>query len=248
MREQEIFKSFSELKKIKPRAEWVSLTKDKIFEGEGEAFIPSLRGIAEEKPVLSAWQFLFKYRPAFASAVAIVALLGVFGFTQNSMPGDLLFSIKKIAENSQAAFISAEGQSKYNLELASKRMDELTKMAKANNKKELTSAISEFQASVSKAAESLKNTEPKNLQEVKDMAVEIKKIEEKTETMKSLGVDINTGNELENVLGGLVNDQIKELEGMSLSDSDKEILVAAKASYENKDYSAALEEVLKIGR
>ena len=56
----------------------------------------------------------------------MVILIGVFGFAQNSVPGDSFFSLKKIAEKGTAVFVSEKGQAKHDLEVAGKRLDDLT--------------------------------------------------------------------------------------------------------------------------
>jgi len=69
------------------------------------------------------------------------------------------------------------------LEIASKRLDELSTIAKTNQSKKLAPAIQEFQANLSKAASDLANA--KN-PDVKDLVLQTQKIKEGKERIEAL--------------------------------------------------------------
>ena len=108
MTEKQLIAKIKELQQIKPSNDWVILTKKQILEEEKPvsdfSFISFIREIQRGE------RFIFQHKPAFATFLVLAILFGLFGFAQNSVPGDTLFSIKKITEKSQTVFISEKGQ------------------------------------------------------------------------------------------------------------------------------------------
>lgn len=230
--EKQLISKLQELRQLKPSNDWVVLTKEQIFQEE------------KSKKLNLFFEFLFQHKPAFASLLVLAILFGLFGFVQKSVPGDTLYSLKKIAEKSQAVFISKKAQPRRDLELANKRLDDLTKIAEANQTQKLAPAIKEYQESVSQAAESLAKAEPEN---VKGIVEEIKKLEEKGKKIKALGIEIGNGEKLEELLyAKIVERQIEDFEGQVLSEEKQEILAEVKEDYENVNYKEALEKILLL--
>ena len=259
MTEKQLIAKLQEFRQIKPKEDWVIFTKSRIFAAEetnrdrvsaGFSFFSFLREIQRGE------RYIFQHKPALATVLCVAVLIGLFGFTQSSLPGDTLFPIKRIKEISQAVFVPNQGQSKYNLELANKRLDDLTKVVETNSAKNLGPAINEFQASVSKAAKSLAGTEvKKDPTAVKEIALEVKKLEEKADKIKSLGVEIGESEELNNALATIyeeykitVESEIKDLESRTLTEEQKEILAQVKEDYEKGNYGEALEKILLLSQ
>jgi len=227
--EADLVKKIQELKKIKPRKDWVVLTKSQIL-GEAD------RGWAS----ISFFPF---WKPALATVSALGILFGLFVFSQNSLPGDILYSIKKITEKSQAVFVSETERPQLNLELANKRLEELTKIAQTNQVKKLAPAISEFQAKAVEAAENLAKTKKPDVEKI---VVQTKKLEENKQKVESLGVVLPSeeSEQLDNAISQLVEREIKELEGQSLNEVQQEIFEGAKEDFKAGNYSQALEKIL----
>jgi hypothetical protein len=222
MAEADLVKRIQELKKIRPRKDWVVLTKSQI--------------LGQEPKIL----FFPFFKPALATVTTLGILFGVFSLAQNSLPGDVLYQIKKITEKSQAVFVSEEELPKYNLEIANKRLEELTKIAQTNQVQKMAPAIEEFQANVSETA--------KNLAKVKKVDEEIventRKLEENKEKVeKVLATKIETA-EYDRALAQLVESQIEDLEGGTLTEVQQEILKEAKEDFETGNCSQALEKIL----
>jgi len=224
MREKELIAKIRELRQIKPNKDWVILTKSQIL---GQ----------EPKMDLS----LFFRRSVWASLTLFIILFLVFIIAQNSLPGDLLYPIKKITERSQAVFVSEDEMPKVQLELANKRLEELTKIAETNQVKKLAPAINEFQASISEAAKKIATAKKPDLKEI---TKETKKIEEGKQKVEALGIVIGETEELDNTLASIVEREIKELEGRSLTEAQEEILAQAKENFEAGNYSQAMEKIL----
>ena len=229
MTEKQLIAKIKELQQIRPSNDWVILTKKQILGEEkpvsGFSFISFIREIQRGE------RFIFQHKPAFATFLVLAILFGLFGFAQNSVPGDTLFSVKKITEKSQTVFISEKGQPKHNLELTNKRLDDLTKIAEANQSQKLTSAINEYQESVSKAIESLAKAEDS------DIIGEIGEIADIKQKVKTLGMlNIEIGDIQEEIYKIYVEREMQNLEG--------EILEQVKQDYEAENYFDALEKIL----
>jgi len=227
MNEKELIGKIRELRQIKPRKDWVVLTKSQI--------------LGEEKKYTS----LFFFRPVYASLIVVFILFGLFGISQNSLPGDLLYSIKKISEKSQAVFVSEKELPKYNLEIANKRLEELNEIAQTNQVKKLAPAISEFQANVSEAAKNLANVKG---QDVEKIVAQTKKLEEtKKKVEEVLATKIET-EEYDNALAQLVEREIQDLEERTLTEEQTATLREAKADFEAGNYSDALIKILSLSQ
>lgn len=225
MTEKQLISRVRTLRQIKPRKDWVSLTKKEIL-GEAPSFT-----------------FFSYFKPAFAGLIAIFILFGVFGFglVKDSLPGDPLYLIKKIAHKSQAVFVSEEEKPAFQLKLANERLEDLTK-AQAKN---LAPTIFEFQASISAAAKDLAKIEATTSDPVviQKIVEEAKKIEENRQKVESLGVIIGEEGTaaLDNALGRIVDNLIKDLEERTLTEEKDGILTEMKELSEKGQYSDTLE-------
>jgi len=231
MTEKELIAKIKELRQIKPREDWVLFTKKELFKDESRR-----KWLSVFRPEVN---FIFRHRPVFATLVILLVLIGVFGFAQNSVPGDSLFPLKKIAEESEKFFASEKNEARINLELVNRRLDDLEKIAESNQTQKLASAITEYQESVNKAAESLAGAEPKEIVE------QVKQLEEKERKIKSYGVEIaQSSEELKDVLSQITEREIQDLEKRSLTPEQEKLLEEIKEDYKVGKYSQALEKIL----
>jgi len=231
MTEKELIAKIKELRQIKPREDWVLFTKKELFKDESRR-----KWLSVFRPEVN---FIFRHRPVFATLVILLVLIGVFGFAQNSVPGDSLFPLKKIAEESEKFFASEKNEARINLELVNRRLDDLEKIAESNQTQKLASAITEYQESVNKAAESLAGAEPKEIVE------QVKQLEEKERKIKSYGVEIaQSSEELKDVLSQITEREIQDLEKRSLTPEQEKLLEEIKEDYKAGKYSQALEKIL----
>ena len=150
MNEKELIKKIKGLQEIKPRKEWVVLTKGQIL-GQKPA---GRLGFQNS----SYFRVFPRYRLVLAPVLAIFFLIGIFGLSQNSLPGDLLYSVKKVTEKGQAAFVSDADKSEYQLGQTNKRLEDLNKIAEQNQVKKIAPAIDEFQKTLSQATQDLKKS------------------------------------------------------------------------------------------
>ena len=229
MTEKNLIGKIRELRQIKPKRDWVILTKSQIL---GKEFI--------QPRVLNIFP---GFRVGLAGAVIVSILFGIFTLAQNSLPGDLLYPIKKITERSRAVFISEEKLPKYNLELANKRLEELNEIIQTQRAQRLAPAISEFQAQAREAAKNLPE-----IKEIEKIVAPANKLEEnKRKVEEVLAIRIET-EELDNALAQLVEREIKDLEGRTLTEEQQKLLTEAKELYEAGNYGQALEKLLILSQ
>lgn len=232
-----LIKKIKELKQIRPRKNWVILTKSQIlgpeFSDRGRVSVFSVLANLVYKP----------YKPAFATLMAVLILIGTFIFAQNTLPGDFLYPLKKVTENARFYFISEREKPRVQLELANEKLKDLVKVAQTNQTKKLAPIIEEYQANVSEAAKGLARIkEP----DVKEIVEQTKKIEENKRKIAVLGVKVGETKELDNALAQIVEKEIKELEKNSLTEDQQELLEEAREDYADGNYSAALEKILLL--
>jgi hypothetical protein len=235
MEEKELIGKLRELRQIKPNRNWVVLTKYQI--------------LGKERKISLGYYLRIMY----GGLAVVFFLFGLFTLSQNSLPGEFLYPIKKISEKAQVVFISEKEKPQVTLELANKRLEELTKITETNQVKNLAPAINEFQASVSEAAKNLSRVEATSSDPmaVKRFIDQAKKIGEKVKKVKSLGVVIEEKklNELEEVSSKLelqllisaLKNMISDLENRTLTEKQEEILLKMRELVEKEKYSEALE-------
>ncbi|MDD2672575.1 MAG: DUF5667 domain-containing protein, partial [Syntrophales bacterium] len=160
-----------------------------------------------------------------------------------SVPGDSLFAIKKMAEDSQAVFVGTGYKPLRNLEIANKRLDDLTKIAQNNDVEKLAPALVEYNETVSKAAKTL--AQAGSMEEV---SLEIKKLQEKEDTVRSLGIELDNNKDLNNAIGEIVTREIEVLKQGELSEDQQKVLTEAENDLTAGNYSLALEKILTIGK
>ncbi|KPJ55342.1 hypothetical protein AMJ47_00520 [Parcubacteria bacterium DG_72] len=241
MTEKQLVCQLKKLQDIQPRKDWVVFTKSKIFEenniGKEKSIVSLLSTIIKELQM--GEKFVFQHKMAFASALIIVVLFGLFGFAQKSVPGDSLFALKKMTEQSQAVFISDNYKSIHNFEIAGKRLDDLTKIAQENDVKKIAPALVEYNETVSRAAETLNQAGS-----VQEIALEIKKLQEKENLVRSFGIEIAENKDLDNAIAEIVKREVAYLKEKELTEEQKLILADIEKEIEQEDYSSALEKVL----
>ncbi|XOB46603.1 MAG: DUF5667 domain-containing protein [Candidatus Nealsonbacteria bacterium] len=232
MTENQLIKKIKRLKAIKPRRNWVLLNKKQI--------------LGEERRI----EIFPFFRPVYAGLFCLLFLAGLFEFSQNALPGEFLYYLKKITERSQLILSSEQERPGLNLELVSKRLEELNQIAKNNEVRKLAPALKEYQASVFEAAKSLTKITATTSDSlvIKGIAEETQKLEENKERLKRIygiaGLEID---EKLNPVKVVVELLIKDMEKTTLTEENEkieEILEQAKQDFENGNYSEALERIL----
>lgn len=215
--EDELIAKIRKLKQIKPEKKWVFLTKKRIL-GEIEIF-----------PF---------FKPVYAGLFLIFLLIGLFGVSQKSLPGEPLYYIKKVGEKFETTFLPEEEKPKANLELARRRVEELKRVVEKNDVSKLPAAINEFQNTVSQARENwVKSGIKADKEVVKTTLAVVSDVEE----IKAKGIEINDQD-----LKEIVEYLIKDFETRTLTEKQKEILERAKEYFETENYLKAADELSNL--
>ncbi len=242
MREKELIKKIKKLRQIKPRQDWVVLAKREILERSPEIERTPPQRRTRFIEVLEVFSSLFApKRLAYATLTLLFILIGTFGFAQNTVPGDLLFPLRKVTEKGQSLFVSEKGQLKYDFELVNKRLEDLTKIVQKYETERIEPATEELQATITEAAEKLTQKTEQNPKAIREVAFEIKEFEDKKSILATRGALTDEETEdLDNALKQVIEREIEKLEDSTLTEEQEEILEQAKQDFENKDYSQAL--------
>ncbi len=240
--EKELISKLQTLKDIKPRQDWVIFAKREILGGNKvvvkDSFINKLSAILAVLPSLT-----YQRKLAYSFATLVLIIVGLFGFAQHTMPGDLFFSVKKVAEQSQAA-LSGQTNLKQDMANLSNRINDLAQVTKEGRTTNIPSAINEVRQSAFRVTESLKVSLTKDPQLTRELASAAQKIKQ-LQTLADL-----TGTpeikSLNDVLTILVQNEITDLEKTTLTEAQQIILKDVKDLYDKGDYGEALEKILTI--
>lgn len=129
------------------------------------------------------------------------------------------------------------------LELANKRLEELSKVTQKNDVKKLAPAINEFKTNISKTAKNLAKIKKIDKRTI-DNVVKIEENKEKIEKILAVEIGNNDYNEYLKAMARVVENQLNDLEKRTLNKEQKEILEKAKQDYQNEKYNSALEKIL----
>jgi Na+-transporting NADH:ubiquinone oxidoreductase subunit NqrC len=229
------------LQEIKPRKEWASLLKSQILIGgipektavKAESFQTKAIGILE---VLE--NAFLKRKLAYSFAALVFVVVGLVGFAQYTMPGDALFPIKKIAEQSEAA-LTGQTSLRQSVAALGNRINDLAVAAKEGKKNNIPSVISEVKNNASELAKNLKNNSV-DTATIKEIAVSLK-------TLANVpGTDLTANTDVKDLYQAIIESQLADLQKATLTDEQKESLTEAQDLYDQQKYVEALEKILLI--
>lgn len=174
--EQEIINRIKYLKNIKPNQDWVILTKQRII---GETIT-----VERRLTWVDFIHFIGQYRLAFASLALIMIISGgTMVLAQGALPGEPLYSVKKITEKGLAVLTGKNKVPAMNLELAERRLDEINQLLQKKIAKNLPAAVAEYQSARRTAkkevAAEIKQNPAKAAAIVKQVGLAMQNIEDK---------------------------------------------------------------------
>ena len=125
--EQDLIKKIKQLEKIQPSAKWLDLTRHNL--------ISQITWEEDDRGPKSSFG-LFNWLGGLQSVALAVCLLLIFiggpwltlKASQSSLPGEILYSVKKAAEGVQATVTSENNKAQLQVEFAGRRLEELTKI------------------------------------------------------------------------------------------------------------------------
>lgn len=235
--QKQLISSLSQLKEIKPRKEWAVLLKSQIL---AEKQVEPIQ--AQSANFISTFSTaFFQKRMAYSFAAVIFLAAGILGFSKYTVPGDLLFPVKKIAEQSQAALTGQAGL-KNDVAVLNSRINDLAQVAKAGRTDNIPSAISEINANVSELTKSLKDSPTQDPKTLKEIASSLKVLADVP------GTDLSANADVIDLYQAVAQSQISDLEKSTLTTDQKDTLAEAQDLYSQGKYADALEKILLINQ
>jgi hypothetical protein len=244
--QKQLIESLKQLKEIKPRKEWaVSLRSQILAEKQVASTFVELKVPTKQeqsigiKDIFSAVFFQRKLAYSFAALAFII--VGLVGFAQYTVPGDLLFSVKKMSEQSEAALIGQTGL-RQNVVALNSRINELVQVAKDGRKANIPSAIDEINANVSTLTKTLKDNTSNDPATIKEIAASLK-------VLASVpGTDLSENSDVKDLYQTVVGSQIADLQKTTLTEEQKTTLSEVEDLYKQEKYADALEKILLINK
>jgi len=258
MTEKEIIKNLKGLKdEINPDKSWVNSTKSQIlkdaFSHKEENIFDESEAFSSEKNERIRFASIFNssvfQRKAVATALAsVIIMIGLFGFAEQSVPGDTLYSLKKLKEQGAAMLVSEVDRPLYELERANKRLDEMEKIVRNNQTENLASAVDEYEESVHSASEEIKKANP-NKETTDKIVMQTEQLKEneskiEAETNASLKGTEEINESLETYYKKEIKRLIKDLKERSLTEEKRKNLEEAEKLLDEGEYEKALEKIL----
>jgi hypothetical protein len=173
--EKDLINQIRKLNQIKPDTNWVALTKVRVMGqeaiGQRQSWISLVSG------------FVFQYRVAFAGILLMGLTGGTLAASQNALPGEPLYSVKRATETGLAMITGQNKTPAANLQLAAKRLEEIDLISQKNLVKDLPAAFYEYKtakAAAKKEVAALVAKNPDNAGAiVKESSVAMKDIDNK---------------------------------------------------------------------
>ena len=243
--EQDLIKKIRQLKKIQPSQEWLDSTRQELV----SMTAPSNQGLSL-KPKTKADFGLFNWLRGFQlqPVALVICLLLIFTVgpwltlkaSQASLPGDVLYSVKRASEGIQTTVASDDSKAQLQVEFASRRLEELTKITGdsftseekservkkvVNNLRDNLAEASVYAARASKEnamvmAKKTKSIKEELAQTREEVSLEVQN--ELAEAEKAIE-EIN-----QQILAVLVQDIQESAEGEAVTPADEEILIFLK--------------------
>jgi hypothetical protein len=235
--EKQLISQLRELKIIKPNKEWASLLKSQILaEKQVEGGAVSMPAVFAGILNIFSGSVLQK-RAVYALATVALLFVGVLGFAQYTMPGDLFFPLRKITE--QSAII---GKTTLNQDIAqfNNRINDLAQVSKQGRKDVIPSAINEVKVNASELAKNIKNNSVNDPTALKEIATSLKTLADVS------GTDLTKNADVQDLYQTVVQNQIEDLKKQTLTDEQKIELTKIEKLYADGKYSDALEAILLI--
>ena len=240
--EKNLVQKLTLLKEIEPRNSWVLFAKTNILgETKDEKAGQKLSLIKELGHFVSYVRYL--ERPAYIFAVLAFVVLGGIGYklSQNSLPGDALYSVRSVIEKATTKSDP--------LAVAQRRLEDLRKVVEGNMVKNLPQATKDFNQSMAEASKgllALVENEPDKALQLSLKLVQLQKDKAQIEQILGAAIGVEETLELTNATKVLVEAEIEDLQERTLTEKQEELLQEAIAAYEAKDYEKALESIWSI--
>ena len=249
MTDTEFKAKISLLQSIKPREDWVVLTKKNIL-GETPAFTPKSPKFSFLSDIVSTFKLAVARPVLIMPALALIIVSGImFQISVNSLPGDSLYSVKvALSQAKVTLFASGEDKAIAHLGLAQTSLNDLKRAVDENKVKNLASAIQAFENNIAIASKEIQELVENQSSGALQATIEIVQLQkDKAVVEQILGTVIGDENgELESAIKLLVEFELSDLQQRSLTEEQEALLESALASYEIGEYGTALESIWMV--
>ena len=238
LNENQIIQKLKQMKQIKPRQNWSDLTLSRILSGmETQGILVNKVGFTDV--VHNVFNMLFQNKLAYSLALFAFVIVGVLSFAGATVPGDALFPVKKLAEESQATLSGRTGLSQ-NITTINNRIKDLEKVAKEGRAESIPATINEIKTEVLAMTNSLKAAPLDALKEG-----EVREIADTLKVLAGItGADLTGDESVQDLYKLVVQNQMSDLEKSTLTEEQAEALSEIKVLYEDGKYAEALEAIL----
>lgn len=159
MNEEQLVNKIKQLKTITPESDWVLANKKEL--------------LGEERTL--DWSLFVK--PALVGASAFAIFLA-FNLSEDALPGEILFTFKKISEQKDAIMSLEEERPIHSLELANKRLEDLYLITERNEIDKISPALNEFQDEIEEATKEISKVVVTDKKINEDFFVKAEKLKE----------------------------------------------------------------------
>ena len=241
MEDKTLVQKISLLKDIKPKDNWVLFAKTQILSKTQEKVGQKLGFVKEIGHFVSHVRYLEK--PAFVLATLALIVTGgvVYKVSQNSLPGDALYSVRSVIEKATTGSDP--------LEVAQRRLKDLRKVVEGNKVKNLSQATKDFNLSVSEVSKdllALVENEPDKALQLSLKLVQLQKGKAQIEQILGAVIGEEETLELTNATKTFVESELTYLLNHTLTEEQNALLRKALFDYQAEDYGAALEKIWAI--
>lgn len=242
--EKDLITKLSRLKEIEPRNSWVLFAKTSIPNEANKEIGQNPSLIYKIGHLVSYVRYL--ERPAYIFAVLAFVVFGGIGYkvSQNSLPGDPLYSVRSIIEKATTG-----SDSSATFKVAERRLADLRRVVEGNKVKNLASATEEFNLSVAEVSRGLlalvENEPEKALQASREL-VQLQKGKAQIEQILGATIGEEETSGLKSATKILVESELNDLLKRSLTNEQEVLLKEAIGAYQTENYQIALENIWMI--
>jgi len=249
MTDQEFKAKISLLNNVKPREDWVLLTKKQIL-GETIVFKPKIESFSLLSDIVATFKVAIA-KPALVMPIIALIVVGgvILQLSVSTLPGDALYPVKVALSKAKISLLTSnDAKLLAQIDLAQSSLDDLKRAAQENRVKNLASAIQVFEDNISVASKEIQELVENQSSGALQVAMEVVQLQkDKVVVEQILGTAIgNDSGEFESAVKLLVESELSDLQERSLTDAQEALVVEAQKSYEAGDYESALESIWMI--
>jgi IMP dehydrogenase/GMP reductase len=173
-------------------------------------------------------------------------MLGGIGvFAKNSLPGDLLYPVKRAGEKVVVSLLPEKSKPNLQLVIANDKLENIAKAVETNQTKKIIPIVKEYQANVSEATQNLKKVAKADTKDIKEIIQTNKTLEETKQNIeKTYAVLLGENKDLNEEIDRLeCQNLIEGLNGFNFSQSQQIIFNQLKEDFKNKNYREITEKI-----